>query len=74
MPDFHLLGRVQQIGRDEFFVITSAVQCDPPTRALVITRIASTLEHARRDRDRMMIDVGAMVRSEGGRVVDLVEA
>jgi hypothetical protein len=72
MADFRIWGRVECIGRSEYFVIASAVpERAAELRPIVLTLTAHSLQQAHQDRDRLMISAGEQVRARGDRVVDV---
>jgi hypothetical protein len=72
MADFRIWGRVECIGRSEFFVIASAVPVRvSDVRPIVLTLTAYSLQQATSDRDRLMVSAGEKVRARGDRVVDV---
>ena len=74
MGDFHVWGRVEHIGLAEFFLVASALSPNnPEQRPIVLTLTAHSLSQANAERQRLMVEAGAVVRKRGGRVIDLVE-
>jgi hypothetical protein len=72
--DFYLWGRIEQIGRQQFFVTVSAVPAPAVAtqRAEIIvkTAIASNRQAAVASRNLLMVEVGKAVQARGDRAVD----
>jgi hypothetical protein len=71
MADFRIWGKVEQIPPAEFFVIASAVPKDGGDGAAVLTTTASTEDLADSAKQKLMREVGALLRARGDRVVDV---
>ena len=58
-------------GVRQFIAIASAVPEAPEDRAIVLTSIAPSLAEANTAKARLVVEMGARVRSNGDRVVDV---
>lgn len=71
MADFRIWGRVEHIGPNQFFAIASGLPDNLGERAIVLTATAPSLADANRERERLMIEMGSIVRARGDSVVDV---
>lgn len=71
MADFHVWGRIEQIGPAEFVVIVSTVNEADPSDAQTASRLAPSRQEAEGLRDLLVTEAGAVVRTRGGRVTDV---
>ena len=63
--------RVEHIGVGQFLAIASAVPDPPADRGIVLTSIVPTLAEANTAKARLVVEMGARVRSNGDRVLDV---
>jgi hypothetical protein len=73
MAQFHVWGRIEQLGPVDHFVIVSAVSDDPTIQPKVLTCSAPSAAGAHAERDRLMVELGHWVRAGGHDVVDVVD-
>jgi hypothetical protein len=69
MANFRIWGRTEQTGPSQFSVIASAVRDDQRERPMVLTEVAHSLHDANAAKERLMIQVGELVKARGDRVV-----
>lgn len=71
MADFLIWGTVNHTAPHEFAATVSAVSSDGGECLLVEVALAESLDTARVEMERLMVETGAKVRALGHRVVDV---
>jgi hypothetical protein len=77
MADFHIWGRIIELGSHDFYVIVSEVPDEFPAnshgKTAVVTRLAESRDAAVQIRGELMREAGATIVARGDRVVDVID-